>query len=245
MVGIHWVIGTGNRFPYNLVYNNGDGTSDNEILIDDIGIIRPEIELSDPANDSEKVLICTKENDQIKNRWIRFKEGTVLIGQDAVIYKLDDTNTYKIPQADEYCTKCTVEEITDVEGHVGEPGCRLQVSSSCLNVDNTKCGIPDLYAVALVDSHSDTLGNYTTMLTANRFKLDGTVVALGTPEPIDIASGSPADGGGMESGGMQASGCGASIAPPGHQNTYGPGLVLWWLIFTAPAALILVRIKKR
>jgi hypothetical protein len=250
-IGIHWISGILNRFPYNVVYNNidnGEYKSDYAILIDSVlNRMRPEIVFSD----GEKALFCeTDDTKKVTARYLKFKPETVVTGQEVILYKTDVM--YRQHQAEEFLMKCTI-------GAGGK--CPVTFPSSIV-VTETQCGAPDLYAVALVNDSS-----YTSMLTANLFMIDGPVVSIGTVPPIDITSSNPVTGGGGdttggtssdtpvavlpgdESGvgtGGAGSGCGASIVPNNSQNTFGTGLGMWWIIFASPlATLCVIRIKKR
>ncbi len=269
-IGINYLSGQNNRFPFNRIYNNvkiaGTASSDDAIYFDPVLVAlyeavglelpkRPEIVLLGSTTDAEQALHCDKDDTgRVIQRWIQFRPESISAGQEMIIYQTNITSENN--QAERYFAKCTV----------NEDGKCIIVFPSSFIIDPSKCGLPDLYAVALMNDI-----NYTSMITPRSFKLDGPVVALGTGPMIEIPDSAPGVTGGPpvtdlesseEGSGSEFAGTGNAVeggAPissagpgggcmiliPAHRNTVGSALTFWWLIFAAPAALIAVKIKRK
>lgn len=79
------------------------------------------------------------------------------------------------------------------------------------------------------------------MLTQKRGLLKGPV-ALGADTPVDIFSPPAGVGGGAALTPMGVGGkAGCSLV----SKSMASGIILWWLIFTAPVVLVLARIRKK
>ena len=230
-VGIHWVSGDANRFPFNIVTNNAQDSSkitpDDAILINEtMTVPRPEVKFDEATG---KALNCTKGSDGKYMSWINL--DNVEKDQEVILYNSD----YKYQQATSYLSKCT----EDSDGR-----CIISTPSAF----TTQCGDENIYAVALINN-----GDYTTMLTSRAFILSerpSSSPAL----PVDVLSGTGhtgmdgaveisdtnagattvTSGGdlGTPAAGAAKMGCGSSLlgAPDYSQG-------LWWALWLAIPAI--------
>ena len=260
--GILWNHGIGNRFPFNSIYYNGNILlSDEPILLPDdaiqinpaLGIPRPELIVF--SEDTKNVLRCEKDpsTGEFTNRWINLRS---IIEGEVLLYETFDTN---IKQPDNFITKC----VPDSTGKCILP------SSSRFTWPTSMCGT-NVPVVALVDNPNFTtrvsndgklFGAIETMISGGVTPVDitspgGDMARSAEEETIEggehmAGAAAAVEGGGANlvssapSAGSCGGGGGATIVPPTNYKTVSSGLIHWWLIFTAPAVLLAVRIKKR
>lgn len=256
--GIHWVSGTENKFSFVKIFDEPDyvytmpPVPDKAIAIDSTDVMRPEFNFKDTQAESDgKALFCTRDSTgRITNHHLELDPAVALVGQKIVIFKTETTHR----QIADYFTNCIVEE-----GGI----CRFTSLPYSYSFSANECAvIPEVSIVALIDGI-----DYTSRLTSLTPFLNGppppTLIGAGgtsvdlpsVPEGERDDTGNNATGDGAGSGenlevqmapamGMKT-GCGGMIVPPSGENTFASSLILWWLIFMAPAVLVVVRIKKR
>ena len=243
---IYWRNGAANRFPYNII-TMLDDRPQQSILIDNSVETSPGIPIIVPAVTVTKadvggVLKCEKDRATGRTmRSVHFENIPADI--NAILYKNSDAK----PQTQEHIVTCR----PDSNGN-----CSLD-SIPSLTFSDTECKTEgQVWITAVVDSVSPP---FTTTLTIPGLLVGGpTLIGAGgtsvdlpsVPEneiegdnmngaqEVEIADAAP-------SGVAMKTGCGGMIVPPSGENTFASSLILWWLIFMAPAVLVVVRIKKR